>query len=125
VDPAVPFVVANAIVIGALYGLLKLIDKFIIFPSITEVFPPTVAVGMVSLSIIVMVIEKGEFEIEGEVALMVKVSFDSTKLSFVVATDIDVLVLPAKIVFVVEIVVKSAVPAVPIVDIKFIVISEL
>jgi hypothetical protein len=99
--------------------------KFTIFPSKTEVFPPMVAVGIVSLSIIVMVLEKGEFEIEDEVALMVKFSFDSAKLSFVVATDIDVLVLPAKIVFVVEIVVTSAVPAVPVVDVKFIVISEL
>ena len=123
-DPAVPFVDVNAIVIGALYGLLKLMYKFTIFPSKTEVFPPMVAVGIVSLSTIVMVLEKGEFEIEGEVALMVKVSFDSTKLSFAVATGIDVLVLPAKIVFVVEIEVKSVVPAVPIVDIKFIVISE-
>ena len=81
--------------------------------------------GIVSLSIIVIVLEKGEFEIEGEVALMVKVSFDSTKLSFAVATLNEVLVLPAKIVFVVEIEVKSAVPAVPVVDIKFIEISEL
>jgi hypothetical protein len=99
--------------------------KFTIFPSKTDVDPPIVAVGIVSLSIIVMVLEKGEFEIVGEVALMEKVSFVSTKLSFAVATGIEVLVLPAKIVFVVEIEVKSAVPAVPIVDIKFIVISEL
>jgi hypothetical protein len=107
-----------------LYGLLKLTLKFIIFPSRTEVFPPIVAVGRVSLSTIVIVVEKGEFEIVAEVALMVKISLDSTKLSFVVTILIVVLVLPAKIVFVVEIEVKSADPAVPIVEIKFITRSE-